>query len=69
MGSGKRDAMSSDLAVVRIPNGGSEYHFGDKQPEVGDVLTRNGDSWVVQDVAPAKDGSSLVTLRPADRPA
>jgi hypothetical protein len=57
--------MSSELVVLRYPHGRSEYQFSDNRtPEVGDVLERNGDSWVVQAVAHAMDGSSLVTLRP-----
>jgi hypothetical protein len=62
--------MSSELVVVRFPDGRAEYQLSNREtPEAGDVLTRNGDSWVVQEVAHAKDGSSLVTLRPVEEPA
>ena len=36
----------------------------DKEPRVGDVLTRNGDNWIVEAVTEAENGSTLVTLRP-----
>jgi len=36
----------------------------DKDPQVGDILTRNGDNWIVEAVTEAENGSTLVTLRP-----
>jgi hypothetical protein len=43
--------------------------MSEKAPEVGDVLERNGDNWVVEEVAPGQDGSPVVTLRPGPNPA
>ena len=36
----------------------------DKEPRVGDVLTRNGDNWIVEAVTEVENGSTRVTLRP-----
>ena len=36
----------------------------DKEPHVDDVLTRNGDEWIVEAVTQAGNGTTLVTLRP-----
>ena len=38
--------------------------MSDKSPEVGDVLRRDGDNWVVERVHDDDDGSTVVTLRP-----
>ena len=56
--------MSATAVTFRFPRGPSEYHFSEKTPQVGDVLERNGESWVVIEVAHAKDGTALVNLRP-----
>jgi hypothetical protein len=42
--------------------------MNDKAPEVGDVLTRNGDDWIVEEVAPSEDGTTVVTLRAGQKP-
>ena len=67
--SGERGAVSSDLVTVRYPSGGAQYELSDKRPEVGDVLKRNGDNWVVESVTENKDGATTVTLRPGLKPA
>ncbi len=54
----------SDLLTVRYPSGETEFRMHDKDPQVGDVLTRNGDNWIVEAVTEAENGSTLVTLRP-----
>jgi hypothetical protein len=56
--------MSSGAVTIHFPSGESEYRLSEKTPEIGDVLTRNGQNWVVAEVAEAKDGTSVVTLRP-----
>jgi hypothetical protein len=53
----------SEVVTLRYPHG-SEYEMSDKAPQVGDVLKRSGDSWVVVSVEEARDGTSVVTLRP-----
>jgi hypothetical protein len=65
--SGEREAMSS-LQIVRYPTGGVEYRMSDDSPEVGDVLTRDGDNWIVEEVTHREDGTTLVTLRPRPKP-
>lgn len=37
--------------------------MSDTAPEVGDVLKRNGDNWIVEEVVET-DGGTQVTLRP-----
>ena len=55
----------SELVTVRYPSGATEFRMSDKAPEVGDVLVRNGDSWIVEAVSEADQGARHVTLRPA----
>lgn len=50
--------MSSALHTIRYPSGASEFRSIEKQPNVGDVLTCNGDNWVVEEVH-----ENVVTLR------
>ena len=54
----------SDLLTVRFPSGATEYRMSETSPEVGDVLDRNGDAWVVEAVIPSEDGTTVVALRP-----
>jgi hypothetical protein len=61
--------MSSETVVFRFPPEPSEYRLSDKKPNPGDVLSRNGDRWVVVSVDEHKDGATVVTLRPGDKPA
>lgn len=56
--------MSSTAVTIRYPTGESEFRLSEQAPKVGDVLRQNGDNWVVVEVAKAKDGTSVVTLRP-----
>lgn len=58
----------SQLVTVRFPNAAAEYQLTETTPKVGDVLRRNGDSWVVQEVTQEKDGTSTVTLRARTKP-
>jgi hypothetical protein len=52
----------SALLTVRFPSGATEFRMTDDAPEVGDVLKRDGDCWIVGDVTRADDGSAVVTL-------
>jgi hypothetical protein len=56
--------LTSDTVVFRFPAEPSEYRLSDKKPSPGDVLSRNGDSWVVVSVEEHEDGTTVVTLRP-----
>ena len=53
----------SDLVTVRYPSGDTEFRMSDHAPKVGDVLKRNGDNWIVEEVVETKRGTQ-VTLRP-----
>jgi hypothetical protein len=53
----------SDLLTVRYPTGAKEFRMSDKAPRVGDVLKRNGDNWIVEEIVETEEGSQ-VTLRP-----
>ena len=53
----------SELQIVRFPSGDVEYRLSQGQPlQAGDVLTRNGDDWVVKEVGEQADGTTLVVL-------
>jgi hypothetical protein len=43
---------------------GTEFRMTDRIPDVGDVLTRDGDRWVVTEVHHDREGNGIVTLRP-----
>ena len=57
----------SDLVTVRYPAGDTEFRMSDTAPNVGDVLKRNGDNWIVEEVVETKLGTQ-VTLRPGVKP-
>lgn len=55
----------TQLLTVRYPGAETVYELNERgTPEVGDVLERNGESWVVQAVTVEADGTSTVTLGP-----
>lgn len=57
---------NSSVVTFRFPRG-SEYRLSESTPNVGDVLQRNGDSWIVDHVEAADDGATVVTLRPGQK--
>ena len=61
--------MSSELPVltVRYPTGETEYRTSSTPPNVGDRLSRNGDSWIVEEVTTSEAGI-LVRLGPGPTP-
>ena len=64
--SGKRDPLTTPLIAFRFPSG-TEFRTTDA-PEVGDVLTNDGQEWVVVEVT--TDGENLsVVLRPVEETA
>lgn len=67
--SGKEEAVNGKVVTLRFAAPGgpmSEYHLGETAPKVGEVLTRGkGNTWKVVAVEDAKDGTSVVTLKPA----
>ena len=54
----------SDLQTFRYPSGDKEFRMSETSPEKGDVLRRNGDNWVVEEVHEDDDGRTVVTLLP-----
>ena len=58
----------SDLLTVRYPSGDFEFRMSEKAPEVGDVLHRNGDDWIVEEVSASEDGTAVITVRPGPKP-
>ena len=59
----------SDLATMQYGSEATAYILSGKKPKVGDVLTRNGDTWVVVEIKGGTDGKSTVVLQPGDKPA
>ena len=55
--------MSPHRVTVRFPDGQREHIFLQLEPEVGDVLRRNGDEWAVEAATKEEDGTVIVTLR------
>lgn len=41
--------------------------MSDTAPDVGDVLRRNGDNWVVEEVHKDEEGNTVVRLVPGPR--
>jgi len=58
----------SELLTVRFPSGATEFRMSDDAPAVGDILKRNGDNWIVEEVGKTDDGSTVVTLTPMPKP-
>ena len=54
----------SDLLTLRYPSGDKEFRMSEKAPNKGDILKRNGDNWVVEEVHEDDDGNTVVTLLP-----
>jgi len=55
--------LVSDLLTVRYPSGDTEFRMSESAPKVGDVLKRNGDNWIVEEVVETIRGTQI-TLRP-----
>ena len=56
--------MPSAVVTFRFPNGETQFRTTEEPLEPGDVLKSRGDRWIVASVVNAKDGSSVVTLKP-----
>jgi hypothetical protein len=57
---------TSSLVTLRYP-GETEFRLSESAPKVGDVLKRNGDNWIVEQVREETDGTTVVTLRPGPK--
>jgi hypothetical protein len=60
----KREALT-----LHFLTDGKEFRFVNKKPKAGDHMHRDGDTWIVVDVREDKNGNTVVTLRPEDKPA
>lgn len=54
--------MPSGALFIVLPNGEREYRLTERELEIGDVLRRNGDSWIVAEVTQGPDGATIVRL-------
>jgi hypothetical protein len=54
-------------SLIRYPADGAISLFGDTTPQEGDELTRDGDTWVIEEVIQADDGEVVVRARPSPR--
>ncbi len=50
------------VLTVRYPTGETEYRTSATPPNVGDRLSRNGDSWIVEEVTTSPSGGIVVRL-------
>ena len=53
--------------TFRFPNGETQFRTTSEPLKPGDVMKSRGDRWIVSTVVKAKDGSSVVTLKPKPR--
>ena len=54
----------SSLITVRYESGDTEFRMSDDEPSKGDLITRKGGDWVVEEVVEV-EGCFRVWLRPA----
>lgn len=54
--------MSSTLITMRFPDGRLRYEVSEHKPSLGEIVRRNGESWVVSEVSNTADGSLSVVL-------
>ena len=59
--------MSFESLIIRYPADGATALFGDTTPQEGDEMTRDGDTWIIEEVIQADDGEVVVRARPAPR--
>ena len=52
------------VLTVRYPTGETEYRTSPTPPNVGDVLSRNGDGWIVEQVTTSEAAGIVVRLGP-----
>jgi hypothetical protein len=57
--------MPSGALTIHFPNGETEYGLTAREIQVGDVLKRNEQGWVVAEVGPEADGATSVKARSA----
>lgn len=56
--------MSSESQILRYPVGESTPLLGERTPQEGDEITRNGDTWIIEEVTEGEDGETVVKIRP-----
>jgi hypothetical protein len=52
------------LITFRLPSGSTEQHIVLHAPKIGDLVNRNGDAWVVEEVSTTDEGATVVSMRP-----
>ena len=62
--SGKRGAVYTESLIIRTRQGGATPLFGDTAPQEDDEITRDGETWIVEEVVAGDDGETLVRARP-----
>jgi hypothetical protein len=50
-------------ALVRFPNGDTQYWLTDREFAVGATVSQNDGHWIVSEITPERDGSICVILR------
>ena len=59
--------MSFETLILRYPAGEATSLFGDTTPREGDEITRDGDTWIIEEVIQVDDGEVVVRARPMPR--
>ena len=59
--------MSFETLILRYPAGEATSLFGDTTPQEGDELTRDGDTWIIEEVIQGDDDEVVVRARPVRR--
>ena len=52
------------LLTIRLPSGETEERICSHSHEIGDLVNRDGDAWVVEEVSTTDEGATVVFLRP-----
>jgi len=55
-----------EAVTLRFLPVGTEFRLSARKPKIGEIMSRDGDKWIVVDVRDDGKGNTVVTLRPID---
>ena len=56
--------MTIESIIIRYQAGEATALFGETTPQEGDEMTRQGNTWTIEEVTPGDDGEVIVKARP-----